>query len=637
MTLESPDGDLQLQFHLSENGVPSYELSLDGSPVLQPSLLGLDCAETNLHDGFALTQVSDARTVTDDYTLIHGKQLQMHYQAQERVVELTNLDDVKLEIVFRLSDDGLAFRYRLPGSSEERWHIEQEQTGFTFPQDTRAWIQPMPVAQAGWSHTQPSYEEHYQQGVTLDTLQPFLQEQEQRAAEANDMVNVYPFQGWVFPALFEVGDNWVLLSETSVDGHYCASHLVQDAAGQTLRIGFPQEPERVQNGPVKPESALPWEMPWRLVVVSDGLGGIVESALGTDLAEPARYSAEDWMQPGHAAWSWALLKDDSIVYDVQKRFIDYAADMDWDYCLIDVYWDRNIGYDRIEELADYAAKKDVGLILWYNSSGEWNTTPYTPKGKLIDPEQRREEFARLHEMGIRGVKIDFFPGDGQSVMQYYSDLMTDAAQYELLVNFHGTTFPRGWHRTYPNLMTMESVRGFEFMTFAQFDADKGPEHMATVPFTRNVFDPMDFTPMGLSGIPNIEMRDRKDFELALSVLYYSGIQHFAETDQGMAEQPEFIRDLLRDLPKTWDETRFIDGFPGEYAVLARRSGDTWYIAGINAKDKPAKVSYAHARFLPRGKGEVYWADEDAHFQHDMTSLPKRMPAKGGFVAVVKAE
>ena len=257
--------------------------------------------------------------------------------------------------------------------------------------------------------------------------------------------------------------------------------------------------------------------------------------------------------------------------------------MKWEYCLIDANWDTQIGYEKVKQLADYAQTKNIGILLWYNSSGDWNTTTYHPKSKLLTHESRVKEFLKLKEMGIKEIKVDFFGGDGQSMMSYYQDILEDAAQFGLMVNCHGSTIPRGLHRTYPNLISMEAVRGFEDITFEQYNADQEANHCCILPFTRNVFDPMDFTPMCFSEGPNIKRKTTSGFELALSVIFWSGIQHYAEIPEGMAKVPDYVRNFLRELPSQWEESRFIDGFPGEFVVLARRFGNTWYVAGINGE------------------------------------------------------
>ncbi|HEX8030588.1 MAG TPA: glycoside hydrolase family 97 catalytic domain-containing protein, partial [Vicinamibacterales bacterium] len=369
------------------------------------------------------------------------------------------------------------------------------------------------------------------------------------------------------------------------------------------------------------------------------LSTVVNSTLGTDLAAPAIAFDKQLVKPGHASWSWALLKDDATVYDVQKKFIDYAADMKWDYTLIDADWDRKIGYDKVKELADYAATKNVGILVWYNSSGPWNSTEYSPKGKLLTHEQRMAEFKRLRQMGIKGVKIDFFNGDAQSMIAYYVDMLNDAAAAGLLVNFHGATLPRGWTRTWPNLMTMEAVRGMEFTTFEQTDEDKMPTHAAMLPFARNLFDPMDFTPMVFGDIPKIKRTSTNGFELATSVLYVSGIQHFAEVPEGMATVPAYVKRFLQELPRAWDDSRLVDGFPGKYAVIARRAGDTWYIAGINATEADETLSLDLS--FAGGKQGTIIADgegERSFSQRDIAGGKKAavtIKPHGGFVITIK--
>ena len=283
--------------------------------------------------------------------------------------------------------------------------------------------------------------------------------------------------GWVFPALFKAGDNWLAISEAGMDGSFQASRLAPESKGGKYSIGNPMKEEVFPDRGLMADVKGTLTSPWRLMALGS-LSTVVNSTLGTDLAAPAIAFDKQLVKPGHASWSWALLKDDATVYDVQKKFIDYAADMKWDYTLIDADWDRKIGYDKVKELAAYAATKNVGVLVWYNSSGPWNSTEYSPKGKLLTHEQRVAEFKRLRQMGIKGVKIDFFNGDAQSMIAYYVDMLNDAAAAGLLVNFHGATLPRGWTRTWPNLMTMEAVRGLEFTTFEQADEDKMPTNAA---------------------------------------------------------------------------------------------------------------------------------------------------------------
>ena len=562
--LRSPDKHITVAVRATD-GRLTYAIARDGKPVLLASELGLQLAGADLANDLSLAATSTPRAVEDHYQMAVGKRKDISYRANEQTWTLQNARQQKIDIVFRVSNDGVAFRYIVAEPSLPLKKLLQERTTFALPSGAKAWLQPMSVAQTGWSNTNPSYEEHYQMEIPVGTKSP---------TEA----------GWVFPALFRTGANWLAISESNMDGTWQASRLAQDSTDGKYGIGNPMAAEVYTNGGLMAEAEGTLTSPWRIIALGS-LATITNSTLGTDLAAPAVAFDAARIKPGRASWSWAILKDDSIVYDVQKKFIDYAAEMKWEYTLIDVNWDRNIGYDKIKELADYAAKKNVGLILWYNSSGPWNKTEYSPKGQLLTHEQRVKEFKRLGDIGIKGLKIDFFAGDGQSMIAYYNDILRDAANAGLLVNFHGSTLPRGWHRTWPNLMTMEAIRGFEFTTFEQKDQDAMPSHAAVLPFTRNLFDPMDFTPVVFGDIPKIKRASTNGFELATSVLYLSGIQHFADTPEGMASVPDYVRKFMQDVPRSWDDSRLVDGYPGKYAVIARRSGGTWYIAGINGGDK----------------------------------------------------
>jgi hypothetical protein len=290
---------------------------------------------------------------------------------------------------------------------------------------------------------------------------------------------------------------------------------------------------------------------------------------------------------------------------------------------------------------DYAASKHVGVILWYNSAGNWNTVKYHPRDLILTKESREKEFSRIATMGVKGIKVDFFNGDGQSMIAYYQDIIEDAAKYKLLVNCHGSTLPRGFQRTYPNLVSMEAVRGMEFITFSQDDANLQPRHCATLPFVRNVFDPMDFTPVYFSEIPNVQRKTTQGFELALAVLFHSGVQHYAEKPEGMRAMPEYIQAVMRDIPVAWEETQFIDGYPGKYAVMARKVKDTWYIAGINGESTDRSLSL-DLSFLKQAKGTLITdgADSRSFSQQEIAidgtgAFNITVKGNGGFVIQVK--
>ena len=617
---KSPDGHLSVEFNLNA-GTPVYRIWRDGQPVLLPSRLGLVRDDADFSTNLQLLAESKIETVKDRYEILTAKRRVNDYRANRKTVHLQTASGQKLDIIFQVSDDGVAFRYSFPETNATIHRLTAEVTSFHLLPETIAWLQPMQVAKTGFGHSNPAYEEFYQKAIPAGTPSPLG-------------------AGWIYPALFHSGDTWLLVTEGSLPRNYCATRLRSPSPDGEYSIGFTDWRENFQNGAVNPESQLPWFTPWRIIAVGS-LKTIAESTLGLDLAAPAAFHSS--VQPGKAAWSWPLLGDASANYDTQKRFIDYAASMDWGYCLIDALWDKQIGYDRMKELVYYARDKKVKILLWYNSAGDWNTTPQTPRDKMITHESRIAEFDKLKAMGVAGLKIDFFGGDGQSVIDYYLDILQDAAPYGLAMNFHGATLPRGWERTYPNLMTMEAIKGLEYITFAQGNADEEPTHAAMLPFTRNVFDPMDFTPMALDRINSrVQRRTTSAFELALSVLFVSGIQHYAEIPEGMAKAPDYVQNFLKKVPSVWDDTKFLDGWPGKHVVLARKGDGKWFVAGINGENA-AKALTLDLRELHGGRSGTLITDGsegNLSFRQDKLHLDSKkkleitLQPRGGFVLVL---
>lgn len=618
--LTSPNGRLRVQFNLDVEGVARYDVTLDGRPALLPSRLGLVRADRDCSTRLKLVGESPIERITDDYTLLTGKRRLNHYVANRRMLDLTIPGGEHLHVIFQVSDDGVAFRYEFPQVSAQLHRITSERSSYHFLPGTEAWLQPMAVAKSGWREVNPDYEEIYDQAIIAGTPPT-------------------TGSGWAYPALFRSGGTWLLVSEGSLPRNYCGSRLRSSWRSTEYTVGFPDPLEGMGGGPVFPQSTLPWRTPWRFVVVGS-LKTIAESTLGTDLADPPTAGAlSPAAGPGKASWSWPLQGDTATIFDVQKHYIDYAAAMHWQYTLIDAWWDQQIGYERVGELVRYATSKGVRILLWYNSAGQWNTTPLTPRDRMLDHASRIAEFERLKAMGVAGLKIDFFGGDGQSVIEYYHDILDDAAPYGFVMNFHGATLPRGWQRSYPQLMTMEAVRGLEYVTFDQKNAEDEPTHAAMLPFTRNVFDPMDFTPLVLDHINGIERRTSSAFELALSVLFTSGIQHYAETPEGMARAPNYVQAFLREVPAVWDQMQFVDGFPGRYVVIARQGNGHWYVAGINAQKSAIdlKLSFADlhvpgtATLITDGDGGNQSYREQVVRVADDGSLAITVRPRGGFV------
>lgn len=624
-TIPSPDGRLSVDFQVNDKGTPVYSIQLDGKDVLLPSPLGLVRDDGNFAESLTLEKASPVEKVSDTYTMKVGKRKSCVYHANRRTFTLKNSDGQTLQIIFQVSNDGAAFRYAFPADAGKTHSVTQENTAFAFAPTTVSWLHPMPVAKSGWSRAQPSYEEHYSIEKPVGQPSPYG-------------------QGWSFPALFKTADNiWVLICDSDVDENYCATHLGHDSSGGVYHIAFPHpEEHRGPIDPVDPVIPTPFQSPWRVLVIGDQLNTLVASTLMTDVAAPDKLANTDFVKPGKAAWHWLRYGDDSATLDTVESFLDFAAKMKWQYVLVDAGWDRFIGYEKMAGFVKQAAAKNIGVILWYNSNGPWNDAPLTPKDKMDKPEVRRQEFARLQKMGVKGVKVDFFGGDKQATMKLYLDLFKDAADYGIMVNCHGATIPRGWQRTWPNLVTMEAVKGMEYCTFDQRNADLQPQHCSVLPFTRNVIGSMDFTPIVLNPrIRGVKLITTPAFELALSVVFESGIQHFGLVPDEYELMPDFVVKYLQNVPTAWDETRLVDGYPAQYVVIARKTGDTWYIGGINGTGKPKDVTL-DLSFLPKDTTATLITDgENRTFLRTLLNkdalrkLTVNLPTNGGFVIVTE--
>lgn len=620
--VQSPDKTIEAALRLNDAGALFYTISKNKKTLIEPSSLGIVREDADFSRGLKIKKVGNTEKVTDNYFMLTSKRKYCKYNANKLSVILENKSKKPVEIIFLVSDDGVAFCYNFPDKSKDVKFITEEKTSFNLPLNAKAWLHPHTNAQTGWCNVEPCYEMHYHQDIEVGTPAPFV-------------------AGWSFPALFKSNGTWVLLTESGLEPDYCGSRLSMESPEGEYFIEFPQDAERTSStAALNPQSMLPWKTPWRIIVLGT-LNQIVETTLVTDLAKPSEVENDEFIKPGRASWSWALLKDNSVVYDVQKKFIDLSADMGWEYCLIDVEWDKRIGYEKIQELIDYAAGKNVGIVLWYNSSGSWNTTTYTPKDIMFDKDTRRKEFEKISRMGVKGVKVDFWAGDGQSMIQYYYDLLADAAEFRLLVNCHGATIPRGWDRTFPNLVTMESVKGFEYITFEQANADSAATHCSMLPFTRNVVGSMDFTPVCFSEIPGIQRKTSNAFELALSVLFQTGIQHYADIPESMKAQPGFVLDFLKKIPPYWNDIKFIDGYPAKYVVLARKSDNGWFVAGISSEKVDKSLNLDLSVLDTGGKGLLITDGETSRsfikkeVELNDNTLSLTVKPSGGFVLYLK--
>lgn len=616
----SPNKEINLSVWTTTEGSISYQIKFRDAIVLESSKLGIITREQDFSRKLTYKSASTNSIISKKYEAIQGKRRHNSYTANERILTWSNAQNKAISIRFQVSDEGIAFQYILPKYTSATDYITEEKTSFNFLTTAKAWLQPMAIAKTGWEQTNPSYEEHYQKEIPVGTPESTK-------------------TGWIYPALFESNSAWVLITEAGLMRNHCATRLHFESPQGEYQIAMPDTREVIKDQNLFTKIEDDFESAWRVIAVGE-LKNIVESDLANAVVHQNNTPFESFVKPGKSSWSWINSKDDFIVYDEQKKYIDFAADMNWQYCLIDVNWDTKIGYDKIAELSKYAQRKNVGLLLWYNSAGDWNTVQYTPKNKLITKETRRAEFKKLHDLGIKGIKIDFFGGDGQSVIDYYIDILEDAAEYKLLLNFHGATLPRSWATMYPHLMTVEAVRGFEMVTFMQEDADRQAEISSILPFTRNVYDPMDFTPMNLSKLKtSVQRKTTNSFELATSILFLSGIQHYAESPEGMAEVPDTIKEMLRQLPSQWDDSKFIRGYPGKDVVIARQGNGAWYIAGINGENKAKTIDLDLSEFKGNIKLKITDNESNDSFRinKEISTKQLTLPMKpnGGFVIVIQ--
>ena len=623
--ITSPDGKLVVTV-ADMDGRPSYSVSYDNVLFLKPSPLGIIANIGDFSSGMSLEKNVSTNKIDETYELASIKKSKVHYVANEAVFSFTQQGKTIYDVIFRISNNDVAFKYKMyPQGETLSCVVKQEVTGFVFPDGTTTFLCPQSKPMGGFARTSPSYETSY---------------------TADDVAGKNGWgEGYTFPCLFRNGDNgWVLVSETGVNGGYCASRLLGHKGG-AYTIGFPQEGEANGNGTVSPGIALPGETPWRTITVGKTLAPIVETTVPFDVVKPL-YSAKGEYTYGRGSWSWIIGMDGSTNYKEQLRYIDFSAAMGYQSVLVDALWDKQIGRDKIEELAKYGKDKGVALYLWYNSNGYWNDAPQTPRGIMDNAIARRKEMKWMQSIGIRGIKVDFFGGDKQMTMQLYEDILSDANEYGLLVIFHGCTLPRGWERMYPNFASSEAVLASENLHFSQGSCDHEAFNATLHPFIRNTVGSMDFGGSALNKYYNADNAPRGSrrvtsdvYALATAVLFQSPVQHFALAPNNLTDAPSWAIDFMKEVPTTWDEVRFIDGYPGKYVILARRHGDKWYIAGVNAQKETLKLKVNLPMFSNGEKVRLFSDDKALQGSVKQIGIGKKqelqlsIPCNGGILIV----
>lgn len=573
-TISSPDKLLKLNVYI-QDGKPLYSITYKDKVMLEKSPLGLKTNEGDFSLGMKYVSKEEG-SVNKKYSQDKIKRSEVEYIANSLTCTFENAQKKKLDIVFQISNNDVAFRYELPVWGERMsCVVESETTGFKFPVSTTTFLSPVMSPMTGFARTAPSYESAYSADAPMIRSKP------------HD-------RGYVFPGLFRLNNNgWILLSETGVSSSYCASHLSEYSKDGVYSIEYPNIKENNGFGSSGAGIALPGVTPWRTITVGDNLKPIVETTIPFDVVEPL-YEPSQKYKFGRSTWSWIVWQDASMNYDDQVKYIDLAASLKYEYILIDALWDTNIGKEKMAKLIKYANSKGVDVFLWYNSNGQFNDAPQGPRNKMNTAIARKQEMKWLQDAGVKGLKVDFFGGDKQETMRLYEDILSDANDHGLMIIFHGATLPRGWERMYPNFVGSEAVVASEMLIFSQNVREMEAYNATLHPFIRNAVGSMEFGGTFLNKylVRSNEGRNKRlttdAFQLATAVLFQNPVQVFALTPNNLTDAPAFEIDFMKQVPTTWDETLYIDGYPGKYSIIARRHGNDWYIAGVNAEKQVLK-------------------------------------------------
>jgi alpha-glucosidase len=614
MTVESPNGKIGAGLYCRQQG-DQGEWYLDVTyldsgrrTVIIPSIaLGLTRSDQQFGDRLRFLRAGKPVPVVDDYTALHGKRSHCVNRANERVVQFVNPGGAAMNVIIRAYDDGVVFRYVFP-EKEGTYTINDELTAYTIPSADRRWLEKWNTANEG-----------------LYTM------------SGGDSVQ----HDWCYPALFRSADPgcWYLIHESDVSRSYCGTKLSNTGDRSVYKLTFPDAKDGRGQGASAPVIHLPWQSPWRVIIIG-GLSDLVASTLVDDVAKPSVVQHTEWVKPGIVSWNYWSNNHGTRDYKIVCDFADLAARMGWRYTLLDWEWDAMGNGGNLEDAIRYILSRGITPLMWYNSGGKHTWVSATPKDRMLTHASRMEEFAKLKKLGVAGVKVDFFESEKQDMISYYLDILEDAAASGMMVYFHGCLVPRGWSRTYPNLMTHEAVRGAEWYNNGPEFTMTAPVHNCILPFTRNVVGPMDYTPVTFT---NSQYPHSTSYghELALSIVFESGLQHMADRPEGYDGLPEGAKSFLREVPAAWDDTRLLEGYPGQDVVMARRKGDKWFVGGISGENREKEKRIVCSFLSPGVRYRVSLTTDGVHDKSLNTQyvivdrsgkVDVKLLRRGGFVA-----
>jgi alpha-glucosidase len=573
-------------------------------------ILGLSRSDQDFSKDLKFLKTGKPRLITEHYSALLGKRTNRSNSANETVVYFENHGNAKLNLIVRAYNDGVAFSYEFP-EKEGSFTVKDEFTSYDIPTSAKRWLEKWNTANEG-----------LYSAMNDDNTQ----------------------QSWCYPALFNLAENeiWYLIHEADVNRSYCGSKLSNATDKSLYKITFPDPKDGNGQGASAPVISLPWKSPWRIIILGR-LSDIVESTLTEDVCPPSVIKNTGWIRPGLVSWNYWSSNHGTKDYKIVCDFADLAASMDWPYTLLDWEWDAMGNGGNLEDALKYILSRGVKPLIWYNSGGKHTGVTATPRDRMLTHESRMEEFTKLKKLGVVGVKIDFFESEKQDMIKYYLDILDDAAVFEMMVYFHGCMVPRGWARTYPNLMTQEGIRGAEWYNNGPDLTTTAPEHNTTIPFTRNAIGSMDYTPVTFT---NSQFPHTTSYghELALSVVFESGLQHLADRPSGYLELPDAPRTFLKEVPNVWDDTKLLEGYPGRDIIIARQKGDAWFIGGLNA-ERFEKTKIVKFDFLPEGANYKLTLISDGKHDKEFTtqylvvnkssSVSVKLLRRGGFAAKLK--
>jgi alpha-glucosidase len=615
-TSASPDGSLKITM-LKEADNLFYFVMIDGDTAIRKSALGINFSDESFDEGLEFVSVSENK-IDDRYTMVTGKRKENHGIANETIISFKNKNNTPIQMVLRAYNEGVAFCYRFP-EIKKTIIVNKESTTFAVPANGKAWIQSYGLP-AQWA---PSYEEMYSNGIPVGQAAPDT-------------------SGYSFAALFESNNHWLLLTEAGLDENFYGSHLQQNCDNGIYKIAAPQTGEGNGLYNTYATTDKPFSTPWRTIIVGKSLSTIIESNLVHHLSQPNKTGDISWIKPGRSSWSWWSDHPSSKNYNSLKKCIGLSKEMGWEYSLVDANWDIMKG-GNIEQLIKYAKRQGVGLSLWYNSAGPHSAITERPRDIMSDPVKRKAEFKKLNAWGIKTVKVDFFNSDKQELIKQYIDILKDAAAEHIMVVTHGCTLPRGWARPYPNLLSMEAVHGAEQYNWDSTFAKQSPVQNIIYAYTRNVVGSMDYTPVTFSSYPCCPHATSNAYELALPVLFESGITHFADAAKNFQKTDSLTHLFLRSVPTTWDDTKFIQGYPGKELIIARQKGPDWYVAVANGEETEKNITLDFS-FLPKGEYKMTVMKDGANNRTIVSeqisyttgnSLQIKVLPHGGFTIMIK--